>query len=90
MPRESPPDSRIGYIGNSEFAARLGHNRADSRIMPMANARKQMVFNLKIQPPKIPGSPGVMRSKISRSLYFMPGPCLWHHARVRIIQQKHI
>jgi len=63
MPRESHPYSRVGHIGNGEFVARLGHNGADGWLMPMANARKQAVFNLKIQPPKIPGSPRVMRSK---------------------------
>ncbi len=52
--------------------------------MPVANVRKQMVFNLKIQPPQIPGNPGVMGSKIGRRLYFMPGPGMWHEARARI------
>jgi hypothetical protein len=60
MPRESHPYSRVGHIGQGECVARLGHNGADGRIMPMANARKQVVFNLKIQSPKIPGSPGVI------------------------------
>src|SRR5215510_11528336 len=84
MPRESYPYSRVGHIGNGEFVTRLSHNGADGWIMPMANARKQVVFNLKIQPSKIPSDPGGMLSKIDRSLYFMPGPCLWHHAGVRI------
>jgi hypothetical protein len=84
MPRESCPYSRVRHIGNGEFVACLSHNGADGRIMPMANARKQVVFNLKIQPPKVPGNPGVMRSKIGRSLYFMSGPCLWHYTGVRI------
>ena len=41
--------------------------------MDVAYARKQVVFNLKIQPTQIQGGHFVMRGKIRRRLYFMYG-----------------
>ena len=66
MPRNGRPNCRVAYIGQGKGVARLGHHSADGGIMDVAYARKQVVLNLKIQPPDVPREPTTFIPKIRR------------------------
>jgi hypothetical protein len=84
VPRNGRSEGRVAHIGQRKFLTCLSHDSVYSGIMYMTNSRKQMMFNLKIQPTDIPGEQSVVWRKIRRGLHCMYGPFLVDCAGVGI------
>src|SRR5436309_7530050 len=56
--------------------------------MNVTNGRKQVMFNLEVQPPRIPAGKRIRRSKVRRRFYLMHRPFVGHPAGVGLGRGK--
>lgn len=85
---EPGPEGAVFGIFHPEFSAGLFHRLGHARVIDVANPGKEVVFEMKVQPPKKPGFDRAVPVKAKGYLGLMDGPGIFHLIRVFTGQRK--
>ena len=75
-------------VSHPDIPARLLHELRDSRVMDVADAREQMVFDLKVQAAQEPRRRPAAAGKIHGRFDLMYRPCVFHSPGEGLRQRK--
>src|SRR5581483_1745062 len=88
MRDDACPERRVLMIFHSEFSTGPLDQLRDGRIIDVADAREQVMFDLKVQAAQQPGGYTAAPCKVYGRLYLMDGPGLFHSPAVLARQWK--